>query len=224
MNMDLRPVRLPRGRLITFEGGEGVGKSTQLRLLAEKLRSDGIKVLETREPGGSSGGEAIRNVLLDPSLKENWTPMSEALMHFAARADHMARVVEPALASGKWVLCDRFTDSTMAYQGIAQGLGTSVIEQLSALTLKGRKPDLTIVLDLDPEVGQRRVAERGEQASRYDMMEIAFHRRLREAFLMIVRSDPARCVVVESGHPVDLVADQISAIVSGRLEEARLAG
>ena len=222
MNVDIRPMRRQRGRLITFEGGEGVGKSTQINLLAEKLRADGVDVRTTREPGGSSGGEAIRSVLLDPDLK-GWPPMSEALMHFAARADHMARVIDPALAAGEWVLCDRFTDSTMAYQGITQGLGTSIIEQLSALTLKGRKPDLTIVLDLDPEVGLKRVAERGGTVSRYDMMDMEFHRRLREAFLMIVRSDPARCIVVDAAHPVDMVADQVSAIVAGRLE-VRLAG
>jgi len=216
-----QPIRT-RGRLITFEGGEGVGKSTQVARLAEELRQKGVDVLETREPGGSPGAEAIRTLLLDPDLK-GWPPMAEALLHFAARSDHMVRVIEPALAAGTWVLCDRFTDSTMAYQGVTQGLGTSIIEQLSALTLKGRRPDLTIVLDLDPEVGLRRVAARGEDRNRYELMDLEFHRRLREAYLMIVRSDPARCVVVEATYSVDDVAEQISALVSGRLE-ARLAG
>ena len=209
--------RGPRGRLITFEGGEGAGKSTQLSFLAETLRKRGVGVVETREPGGSPGAEAIRALLLDPENK-GWPAMTEALLHFAARCDHMSRVVEPALASGKWVLCDRFTDSTMAYQGVAQGLGSSVIEQLSALTLKGRKPDLTIVLDLDPEIGLKRVSERGDAPTRYDLMDIAFHRRLREAFLMIVRSDPARCVVVDATYSEDFVAEMVSGAVTSRLE------
>lgn len=220
--MDARPAMRTRGRLITFEGGEGVGKSTQLRLLAEQLRAQGIDVVETREPGGSPGAEAIRKLILDPSMK-GLPPMAEALLHFAARCDHMVRIVEPALVAGSWVLCDRFTDSTMAYQGVAQGLGTSIIEQLSALTLKGRRPDLTIVLDLDPEIGLRRVEERDEEKNRYDQMDMEFHRRLREAYLMIVRGDPARCMVVDASYAADLVAEQISAIVSGRLE-ARLVG
>lgn len=211
------PSRGPRGRLVTFEGGEGAGKSTQLALLAENLRKRGIDIVETREPGGSPGAEAIREILLDPENK-GWPPMTEALLHFAARCDHMTRVVEPALAAGKWVLCDRFTDSTMAYQGVAQGLGSSVIEQLSALTLKGRKPDLTIVLDLDPEIGMKRLAERGGKPTRYDLMDIAFHRRLREAFLMIVRSDPARCVVVDATYSEDFVAEMVSGAVIDRLE------
>ena len=209
--------RAPRGRLITFEGGEGAGKSTQLSLLAENLRNRGIEVVETREPGGSPGAEAIRTLLLDPDNK-GWPPMTEALLHFAARSDHMTRVVEPALTSGKWVLCDRFTDSTMAYQGVAQGLGSSVIEQLSALTLKGRKPDLTLVLDLDPEIGLKRISERGGKPTRYDLMDISFHRRLREAFLMIVRSDPARCVVVDATYSEDFVAEMVSGAVTDRLE------
>ncbi len=214
---DASSTRPTRGRLITFEGGEGAGKSTQLALLAQYLENKGIDVVTTREPGGSPGAEAIRKILLDPK-NDGWPPMTEALLHFAARSDHMTNVVGPALAKGKWVLCDRFIDSTLAYQGVAQGLGSSVIEQLAALVLKGRKPDMTIVLDLDPKIAMSRVNERDDAPTRYDLMDIAFHNRLREAFLMIVRSDPARCVVVDATYSEDLVAEMISGFVSDRLE------
>jgi len=206
---------MARGRFITFEGGEGVGKSTQLHLLAGALSRSGIPVCMTREPGGSPGAEEIRTLLVT-GAEDRWEPVSEALLHFAARADHLRRTILPRLDAGEWVLSDRFADSTMAYQGYAQGLGREAVESLSALVLKGFAPDLTFVLDLPVETGLARAAERADGEDRYERLGRPFHERLREAFLDIADREPRRCVVIDAGSDLNSVQAEICATVAER--------
>ncbi len=207
------------GRFITFEGGEGAGKTTHVRLLADALRAAGLDVVETREPGGTPGAEGIRELLIHGEVGR-WDAMSEALLHFAARRDHVRRVIQPALAAGKWVLSDRFADSTMAYQGYGHGLGREVIEQLYALTVGALRPDLTVILDLPVDVGLRRTATRKHGGTRYERMDRAFHERLRAGFLAIAREDPERCLVVDGRLPVEAVHEAIRVAVGDRLKLA----
>jgi dTMP kinase len=208
---------LPRGKFITIEGGEGAGKSTQVHRLAERLQAGGLVVVETREPGGSPGAEAIRGLLLAPSDHE-WEPATEALLHFAARQEHVTKTISPALARGAWVVSDRFADSTMAYQGYGLGLGAETIEALYELSLGNFRPDLTILLDLSAEEGMDRARSRGDQLDRYETMDIAFHRRLRQGFLDIAARDSERCVVVDASGSIDDVSTQIFDAVKSRLE------
>jgi len=203
-------------KFITFEGGEGAGKSTHVRLLADALRGAGLGVVETREPGGSPGAEQIRELLIHGEVAR-WDAMTEALLHFAARRDHVARVIQPALASGDWVLCDRFADSTMAYQGYGHGLGLEVIEQLTAMTLGALAPDLTVILDLPVGEGLRRAERRQGGGSRYERMDQAFHERLRSGFLAIAERDPERCLVIDASLPIDAVHQAAKEAVSARL-------
>ncbi|HEX9769146.1 MAG TPA: dTMP kinase [Kiloniellales bacterium] len=207
------------GRFITFEGGEGAGKTTHARLLADALRAAGLDVVETREPGGTPGAEQIRELLIHGEVGR-WDAMSEALLHFAARRDHVRRVIQPALTAGKWVLSDRFADSTMAYQGYGHGLGREVIEQLYALTVGDLRPDLTVILDLPVEEGLRRTATRQDGGTRYERMDRAFHERLRAGFLAIAREDPERCLVVDGRLPVEAVHEAIRVAVGDRLKLA----
>jgi dTMP kinase len=203
---------MTRGRFITFEGGEGAGKTTQVRLLAEALRGTGLDVVETREPGGSPGAEQIRELLIHgPS--ERWEPLTEALLHFAARAEHLRHRVNPALKAGSWVLSDRFTDSTMAYQGYGLGLGREPIEDLRQLVVGALDPDLTLILDLPVAEGLGRAAGRRDGGERYEQMGQDFHERLREGFLDIARREPERCVVVNAGGTVERVQDAVRAAV-----------
>ena len=208
---------MPRGKFITIEGGEGAGKSTQVHRLAERLRAGGLDVVETREPGGSSGAEAIRGLLLASSDHE-WEPATEALLHFAARQEHVTKTISPALERGAWVISDRFADSTMAYQGYGLGLGAETIEALHELSLGTFGPDLTILLDLSAEDGMDRARSRGDQLDRYETMDIEFHRRLRQGFLDIAAGDSERCVVVEASGSIDDVATQVFDTVQTRLE------
>jgi dTMP kinase len=207
------------GRFITFEGGEGAGKTTHVGLLADALRAAGLDVVETREPGGSPGAEEIRELLIHGEAGR-WDAMSEALLHFAARRDHVRRVIAPALVAGKWVLCDRFADSTMAYQGYGQGLGREVIDELYALTVGALVPDLTVILDLPVEAGLRRTETRKHGGTRYERMDRAFHERLRAGFLAIAEREPERCQVVDGGLPVEAVHEAIMAAVGTRLNLA----
>jgi dTMP kinase len=204
------------GRFITFEGGEGAGKSTHVRLLADALRGAGVGVVETREPGGSPGAEQIRELLIHGEVAR-WDAMSEALLHFAARRDHVTRVIQPALAKGDWVLCDRFADSTMAYQGYGHRLGREAIEQLYALTLGALAPDLTVILDLPVGEGLRRAATRESGGTRYERMDQAFHERLRNGFLAIAERDPGRCLVIDARRPIDAVHQAVKEAVNDRL-------
>lgn len=204
------------GRFITFEGGEGAGKSTHVRLLAEALRAAGLSVVETREPGGSPGAEEIRELLVHGAVAR-WDPVSEALLHFAARRDHVARVIAPALAAGEWVLSDRFADSTMAYQGYGHRLGREVIEQLYALAVGDLAPELTVILDLPVEDGLARAGSRNSGGTRYENMDRAFHDRLRKGFLAIAEREPKRCVVIDGSESVEAVHRAVKEAVRCRL-------
>ena len=206
------------GRFITLEGGEGAGKTTQLRRLADALRADGHDVLSTREPGGSAGAEEIRALIVSGE-PGRWDPVTEALLLYAARRDHLERTIRPALAAGRWVLCDRFADSTMAYQGYGHGLGRAAVEDLHRTAIGDFRPDLTLILDLPVETGLRRAAERAGQGTaedRFERMGRAFHQRLRDGFLDIARQDPDRCRVIDADRDADAVAADLIAAVRDR--------
>lgn len=205
------------GRFITLEGGEGAGKTTHARRLAEALRGRGMDVVLTREPGGASGAEEIRRLLVE-GAPARWEPLTETLLHFAARREHVCRCIRPALERGAWVVCDRFVDSTMAYQGYGLGLGRAPVEALAALTLDGLRPDLTLVFDLPVADGLARAADRGGLETRYERMDLAFHERLRAGFLDIARREPDRCVVIDARPLPDVVAADILAAVGQHLD------
>lgn len=206
----------PRGRFITFEGGEGAGKSTQVRLLADSLRDEGLLVVTTREPGGSTGAEAIRALLVegDPN---RWDGVTEALLHFAARRDHLVKTVWPALERGAWVISDRFADSTLAYQGFGHGLDPDVIASLYRVAVGHFAPDLTLVLDLPVDKGLERAGARGGAEDRYERMGLGFHQRLRQGFLGIAAANPLRCAVIDATRTPDEVHGDIMATVRARL-------
>ena len=207
-----------QGRFITFEGGEGAGKSTQVARLVERLRLLGIEAIATREPGGTPNAEALRKVLLE-GLVERLSPASEAMIFSAARIDHLDKLIRPALARGAYVICDRFADSTRAYQGGA--LPESFIDQLEKLAVGDTAPDLTFILDLPAEEGIARAdARRGMgKADRFESEAIDFHRNLREAFLNIAKKNPQRCIVVDAQRSIDEIAKEIWACVETRLLE-----
>ncbi len=204
------------GKFITLEGGEGAGKTTQLSRLAEALQAAGLAVECTREPGGSPGAEEIRELLVHGPA-ERWDPMTEALLHFAARHDHLQRRIRPALAEGRWVLCDRFADSTLAYQGYGHGLGPEVVQQLYGMVVGDFAPDLTIILDLPVDVGLRRAAARRGGGERYESMDRAFHERLRAGFQAIAGAEPDRCVVIDAEQPRERVQAALREAVQARL-------
>ncbi|MBP0443882.1 dTMP kinase [Roseomonas sp. SSH11] len=202
-----------RGRFITLEGGEGAGKTTLARTLAAMLAEAGLPVLRTREPGGAPGAEALRKLILGQGP---WDPMAEAMLHFAARREHVARSLEPALAAGVWVVCDRFADSTLAYQGAGQGLSRDAWERLCDLALGSLRPDLTLMLDLPVERGMDRALSRGD-ANRYEMQGDEFHARVRAAFLDIAGREPGRCAVLDASRPVAQVLELARGAIHGRL-------
>lgn len=204
------------GRFITFEGGEGAGKSTQLKKLAEALGAAGMEVVTTREPGGSKGAEAIRALLVTGEV-DRWDAQTEALLHTAARRDHLARTVWPALERGAWVLCDRFVDSTLAYQGYGHGLKLDFIQGLTRLAIGDFKPDLTLILDLPVEVGLERAGGRGGAEDRYERMGTEFHQRLRQGFLDIAAKDPDRCAIIDATLDLEGVHQSILRQVKSRL-------
>lgn len=207
---------MSRARLITLEGGEGTGKSTQAKLLAGTLQDAGIEVVLTREPGGAPGAEQIRTLLVDGE-PGRWDGLTETLLHFASRREHLARTVLPALERGAWVVSDRFADSTMAYQGYGHGLDRGLIENLYGAVVGDFRPDLTIVLDIPAEQGLARAGEREAGATRYERMGLDFHRRLRDGFLEIARGDGARCAVIDAAAGIDDVHAAIMAVVRERL-------
>lgn len=204
------------GRFITIEGGEGAGKSTQIKLLASWLLERGIRVVATREPGGSPGAELIRSLLVEGGV-DRWDGTTEALLHFAARRDHLRTTVWPALKRGEWVISDRFADSTRAYQGYGHGLPMQTIDRLYELTVGDFKPDLTVILDLPVELGLQRAARRKGAETRYESMDVEFHRRLRQGFLEIARAEPQRCVVVDASGDIEGVRIALMLAVIQRL-------
>ncbi len=206
---------MARGRFISFEGGEGAGKSTQAERLADALRDRGIPCRATREPGGSPGAERIRELLVRGDVG-GWDPMTEALLHFAARRDHVTTVVAPALDEGTWVVCDRYTDSTVAYQGYGQGLAVSVIADLHRAAVGDLWPDATIVLDIGVSEGFDRVAGRGRGRHRYENMDAGFHERVREGFREIAQRNAERCLVVDAARSSDVVHEAVMALVARR--------
>jgi dTMP kinase len=208
------------GKFITFEGGEGGGKSTQVKVLADALRVAGKTVITTREPGGAPAAEDIRDLLVSGAV-ERWTPMAEVLLNYAAREMHVAQTIRPALDRGDWVISDRFSDSTMAYQGYGGGVDPARIAAIHEATLGGFKPDLTLVLDLPTDEGLQRAGKRliehRSAEDRYERMERDFHHRLREGFLEIAKAEPARCRVIDATGDIDAVAAAVRAIVTETL-------
>lgn len=203
---------MARGLFITLEGGEGSGKSTQGKLLRTAIEKMGQSVVLTREPGGSPGAEAIRNLLVTGDT-DRWDGLTEALLLFAARRDHVERTIKPALADGAIVISDRFADSTMAYQGYGHNLDREKIDHLYRLALGNFLPDLTLILDIPAEEGLKRAVSRGGDEQRYENMDIAFHNRLRDGFMDIAKRDPQRCKVVDASGSEDEVAARLQNIV-----------
>lgn len=207
------------GRFITFEGGEGVGKSTQVKRLANRLRLLGHEVVETREPGGSPGAEAIRLLLLNGIAKPLGTE-AEAILFAAARDDHMVTTILPALKRGAWVICDRFIDSTRVYQGALGNVDPRLIRSLENVVIGDNMPDLTIILDVDPEIGLARVKQRGEGTNRFEAEDFEFHRQVRVAYRDIAEREPQRCTLVDAGNTPDVIAVRIWMVVSDRLSRS----
>ncbi|MGX1745337.1 MULTISPECIES: dTMP kinase [unclassified Brevundimonas] len=207
---------MQRGRFITFEGGEGAGKTTQARLLVERLRARGLDVLQTREPGGSPGAEEIRGIAVSGEA-DRWSARTETLLMYAARSDHLERTIVPALAAGRWVVCDRFADSSRVYQGAGGGTPESLIEALDDAVVNGDQPDLTLVFDLPVEVGLDRAFGRGLFETRFESKGLAFHQKLRDGFLQVAERHPERCVILDATGEVEAVSARLWAVVEERL-------
>jgi len=205
-----------RGKFITLEGGEGAGKSTQQNRLVARLGETGLQVVATREPGGSEGGEAIRELLVN-GPPDKWSATTEVLLMNAARCDHLERRIRPALERGAWVVCDRFADSTRAYQGAGGDADPALIATVEREVVGDTRPDLTLILDLPVEDGLRRAAGRGGGEARFEAKGTEFHQRLRQGFLDIAAGEPERCVVVDATAEPDVVAEAIWAFVRDRL-------
>lgn len=198
------------GRFITFEGGEGSGKSTQIRTLAERLNAAKLRVIVTREPGGSPGAEIIRHLVLS-GMGKLLGPDAETLLFAAARDDHVRAVIKPALKKGTWVLCDRFSDSTRAYQGSLGKVSPAILNAMERVTIGDLKPDLTIILDVPVEIGMKRAAARRGSAApdRFEAEDVNFHQQLREAYRRIAASEPQRCVLIDASAEPDIVAASV---------------
>lgn len=208
----------PRGRFVTFEGGEGAGKSTQIKLLADRLEAEGKRVIVTREPGGSPGAEIIRHVVLS-GMGKLLGPEAETLLFAAARDDHVHTVIQPALEQGIWVLCDRFSDSTRAYQGRLGQVSPELLNAMERVTIGRLKPDMTIILDIPVEIGMRRAATRRGSGvpDRFEAEGIAFHQGLRDAFRQIAEGEPQRCVLIDAAADPKAVANKIWGVLRRRL-------
>lgn len=207
---------MTQGKFISFEGGEGAGKSTQSRLLQRAFEKAGLKALHTREPGGTAGAEAIRTLLVRGEVNR-WSPETETLLHFAARTDHVTKQIRPALTQGQYVICDRFIDSTFAYQSYGHGVAKEVVENINQLVLGGFKPDLTVVLDVNIHTGISRADMRGGDEDRYEKMGSEFHNRVCEGFRAIARAEPERCVLLDAADTIESIHTQIIQVINGRL-------
>jgi dTMP kinase len=210
-----------QGKFITFEGGEGTGKTTQIARLSERLRKYGIDAITTREPGGAPGADSIRSLLVSGAT-DKWDPVSEVLLLYAARRQHLKQTIRPALAQGAWVLCDRFADSTMAYQGYGHGISRSFIAALHSEVVGESEPDLTLILDIPIELGIARANTRNADTrsgeDRFERMDRGFHTRLRDGFLDIAAGAPERVTVIDADTTPDSVADAVWQAVSARFE------
>jgi dTMP kinase len=205
-----------RGRFITIEGIEGAGKSTQVRRLVLALEAAGVTVTATREPGGSTGAEAIRRLILD-GADGAWTPVGEVLLHYAARCEHAERLIRPALAAGSWVVSDRFADSTMAYQGFGLGVDRQVVQRIHDIVIGDLMPDATVILDVPVADGLSRARRRTAGADRYESMNVDFHERVRQGFLAIAREAPRRCVVVAGDADEEAIHRAVCRALTQRL-------
>ena len=209
-----------RGRFITLEGGEGVGKSTLAAALEARLAGRGIKVVRTREPGGTPGAEAIRRLILNPPIEVNgWEPIAETLLFYAARSDHLDKLIRPALAAGSWVICDRFSDSTRAYQAAAGHVPSEHIETIDRICVGDTTPDITLILDLPLAAARERMTARANDKDAIESRVQSYHEAVHQAFLDIARANPQRCVVLDASvAPDDLAASALAAI------DARIGG
>ena len=203
------------GRFITFEGGEGAGKSTQVRLLADALEARGLTVVQTREPGGAPQAELLRDLLITGDA-DRWSPEAEALLNYAARDDHLRTTIRPALEAGSWVLCDRFADSTRAYQGLAGNVSMEMIDAVHEHVVGPTDPDLTLILNIAPETGLARAHARGD-ANRFEMKGLAFHQRLQQSFLELAERFSDRCVVIDASGSIEEISSAIWNAVETRL-------
>lgn len=203
---------MTRGRFITFEGGEGTGKSTQVARLVDRLSAHGLDVVRTREPGGSPGAEAIRALVVSGSA-DRWSARTELLLMYASRSDHLERTIRPALEAGRWIVCDRFADSSRAYQGAGGGAAMDLIETLDREIVGPDQPDLTLVFDLPVEIGLERALGRGTAETRFESKGLAFHQRLRDGFAAIAARFPERCRLIDATGTPDAVADRVWAAV-----------
>jgi len=216
------PANPKRGRFISFEGGEGSGKSTQIRRLADNLAGQGVRALVTREPGGSPGAEVVRHLVLS-GVGKLLGASGEALLFAAARDDHVHSLIAPALKQGQWVLCDRFTDSTRVYQGKLGSADINLIRALERVTIGDLKPDLTIILDVAAEVGLARAAKRRgmDAPDRFEAEDINFHRRLRDAYRQVATDEPHRCVLIDATQDIEAIAKRVWSVVGSRFIELR---
>ena len=199
---------MARGKFITFEGGEGTGKSTQIPLFCRALEEKDISVVQTREPGGSPGAEKIRELLVKGEPGQ-WDPLTEALLFMTARRDHVERVIKPALAEGKWVISDRYHDSTVAYTGYGHGVDLTKLDSLYKLIIGDFKPDTVILLDIDPEVGLSRAMSRGDGEDRIEKKGLEYHRKVREGYLALAKADPGRYRIIAADQSVEAIQQDI---------------
>lgn len=200
-------------KFITFEGGEGSGKSTQSALLYQSFINASLSSIHTREPGGTKGSEEIRSILVQGDLNK-WEPMSELLLVMAARSEHINKVIKPSMSNGYYVICDRFIDSSIAYQGFAQGLGESIVKEMHDLVFSGLYPDLTFVFDVDPSEGISRALARKGKETRYENMNIEFHIKIREGFRKIVSRNPKRCIAIDAKLSIEEIHESIISSVN----------
>ena len=207
---------MSRGKFITLEGGEGTGKSTQIAMLTEAFNIAGIKSIHTREPGGSPSAEAIRQLLVEGDT-DKWDGLTEVLLNYAARHEHLRQTITPAINAGEWVISDRFADSTVAYQGYGHGYDLSLIAHIHELVVGSFSPDLTFVLDIPVEQGLSRAGSRNDEEDRYERMEIEFHERVRAGFIEIAKQESDRCVVIDALGSIDQVHSTIKETISHKL-------